>query len=249
VPHAQPRAHRLGIAAALMTMFGIVISGPLALMVVEATHPQPPWQGAALYARSFHMVQVFPYLGGLLLVAGLVLLVTSIHALAADEQKPLTGAAQVLAAVFAALICFNYIVQTTYLPVLARHYDERHAGIVEAFAMANPRSLAWAIEMWGYAFIGVATWLVAPVFRGNRLERVTGFAFIANGPVSVAGGLLTTARPGWVMTTGGLVAFGAWNVLLAVMAVLALIVLRRRAEGANSARHAAGPAEIASEGA
>ena len=64
--------HRLGMAAAITTLLGIVVSGPLVLLVVNATHPQPPWQDAALYARNYHPVQVFPYLGGLLLVVGLV---------------------------------------------------------------------------------------------------------------------------------------------------------------------------------
>ena len=114
------------------------------------------------------------------------------------------------------------------------------------FSMSNPTSLAWAIEMWGYAFIGVATWLVAPVFHGSRLERLTALAFVANGPVSVAGGLLTTARPGWVMTTPGLAAFTGWNLLLAAMAGLALAVFRRRqATRADSASGQGGAAEIA----
>jgi len=225
------------------------VSGPLALLVVNATHPQPPWRDAALYARSYHPVQVFPYLGGLLLVIGLVLLVTSVHALADRDLKVRTGTAQTLAAVFATFIFFNYVVQTTYLPTLAAHYDDRYAATVSMFSISNPTSLAWAIEMWGYAFIGVATWLVAPVFHGSRLERVTALAFMANGPVSVIGGLLTTVRPGWVMTTPGLVAFTGWNLLLAAMAALALAVFRRRAgERADSARGRVGPAEIAPAG-
>jgi hypothetical protein len=244
---AAQRARRLGAVAAACTLLGIVVSGPLALLVVSATHPQPQWQGPELYARSFHPIQVFPYLGGLLLVGGLVSLITSIHALARDDYKPLTGTAVVLAAVFATFIFFNYVVQTTYLPTLARHYDDRYAGVVATLSMANPTSLGWAIEMWGYAFIGVATWLVAPVFHGGRLERVTAWTFIANGPVSLAGGILTTAHPGWVMTTAGLVAFSVWNVLLAVMAALALAVFRRGLGTGreNSARQLGAPAKIA----
>jgi hypothetical protein len=242
----RPPAYRFAMAAAFATLVGIVVSGPLALLLVNATHPQPPWQDAALFARSYHPVQLLPYLGGLVLVGGLVSLVTSIHALADGGRKVLTGTAQVLAAVFATFIFFNYVVQTTYLPALATHYDDRAAAIVSMFSMSNPTSLAWAIEMWGYAFIGVATWLVAPVFQGSRLERLTAWAFIANGPVSVLGGLLTTARPGWVMTTPGLVAFAFWNLLLAAMAALALAVFRRRGGvPANSARPAVDSAEIA----
>lgn len=198
---AEQRARRLGAVAAASTLLGIVVSGPLALLVVNATHPQPPWQGPELYARSFHAIQVFPYLG----------------------------------------------VQTSYLPTLARQYGDRYAGIVATFSMANPTSLAWAIEMWGYAFIGVATWLVAPVFHGSRLARLTAWTFIANGPVSLAGGIVTTALPGWAMTTVGLVAFSLWNVLLGVMAALALVMFRRGLvfRRANPARRLGSPANIA----
>jgi MFS family permease len=247
VRDAEQRARRLGAVAAASTLLGIVVSGPLALLVVNATHPQPPWQGPELYARSFHAIQVFPYLGGLLLVAGLVLLITSMHALAREDQKPLTSTAVVLAAVFATFIFFNYVVQTSYLPTLARQYGDRYAGIVATFSMANPTSLAWAIEMWGYAFIGVATWLVAPVFHGSRLARLTAWTFIANGPVSLAGGIVTTALPGWAMTTVGLVAFSLWNVLLGVMAALALVMFRRGLvfRRANPARRLGSPANIA----
>ena len=59
----------------------------------------------------------------------------------------------------------------------------------------------------------------------------------------------TTARPGWVMTTFGLVAFAGWNLLLAVMAALALAAFRRRGSlRADSARPSTGPAEIAPAG-
>jgi hypothetical protein len=226
---SESRASRIGVHAAAWTLAGIVLSGPMGLWVVEATHPQPVWTHAAVFAESFHPVQMFPYLGGLLLIAGLVLLLAATHAAARAEEKVRTSAAMVFTAVYASLISINYIVQTTFLPALARRYEDAHAPIVEALTMVNPTSLAWGIEMWGYAFLGVATWLVAPVFRGSRLERAAAVAFAANGPLSVAGALWTVARPGWVMTPAGYVAFGLWNVLLAAMAVLALISFRGRA--------------------
>jgi hypothetical protein len=94
--------------------------------------------------------------------------------------------------------------------------------------MVNPRSLGWALEMWGYAILGVATWLVAPVFAGSVQERTVAWMFVANGPLSVAGGLATALWPGWVMTTPRLIAFAGWNVLVAAMAVGVIVVMRRR---------------------
>ncbi len=210
------------------TLLGILLSGPLAVALVSLTHPQPPWGGAALFARSYHPVQLLPYAGGIVLVAALVMLIASLHAAARSEQRVSTTGAVILTATFASFIFFNYVVQTAFIPDLARHYDAANAPIISTLSMANPRSLAWGIEMWGWGFFGVATWLVAPVFRGSPLERATRLAFMSNGPVSVVGALATVARPGWVMTPAGLVAFAAWNLLLAAMGLLAFFTLRQR---------------------
>jgi hypothetical protein len=237
---------RVGIYSAAGTLLGILLSGPLAFAVVNATHPQPPWKSAEVFARSYHPVQMVPYLGGIVLVAALVALVASTHALVPEGQKVRTGMALVFNAAFATLIFFNYAVQTTFLPELARRYEEGNGPIITTFSMANPTSLAWGIEMWGWGFLGVATWLVAPVFCGSRLERLTAAAFIVNGPVSILGTLWTVIRPGWVMTSAGLVAFALWNALLAAMAALALVVFRRRLRGrwpAMSREVTPGPAE------
>jgi hypothetical protein len=195
---------------------------------VSATHPQPAWRDAELFARHYHAIQLLPYAGGILLVAALILLVSSIHASARAHEKALTGAALVFTGAFAAFIFFNYVAQTTLVPDLARRYEPANAPIIATLSMSNPRSLAWGIEMWGWGLLGVATWLLATVFDRSKLERAAALAFIANGPVSVAGALWTVARPGWVMTPAGLVAFAAWNVLLAAMAALAFIAFGRR---------------------
>jgi hypothetical protein len=100
--------------------------------------------------------------------------------------------------------------------------------MLSALSMANPTSLAWAMEMWGWGFLGVATWLVAPVFEGGGVGRAASALCVANGVVSTAGVVWTVLQPGWVHTTGGLAVYVSWNVLLGAMAMLALIVFRRR---------------------
>lgn len=141
----------------------------------------------------------------------------------------MTSIALVFVWIYACFVFLNYVLQTTFVPSLASRYSPMDAPMLAALTMSNPRSLAWGIEMWGYAFLGVATWLVAPVFRGGRTARATWIAFALNGPLSIAGAVATVLAPGWEMTLGGLVAFGAWNVLLAVMASLVLVVTRRGA--------------------
>lgn len=220
---------RAGAFGAALALVGTSLSGPLGLALVASTHPQPAWRDAQLFAENYHFVQVLPYFAGLLLVAGFVILIASVHQLAEPRLKAATASASIFAAVFAALISLNYVVQTTFVPDLARHDGSAAAALVAALSMSNPRSLAWAIEMWGYAFLGVATWLCASVFGRTPLERTLAFTFVANGVMGVAGAAYTIARPGWVMTPPGLAAFGSWNVLAATMASLAFVALQRRA--------------------
>jgi hypothetical protein len=217
---------RAAIVAATCVLVGTLASGPFAQLVVALTHPQPRWQNARTFAVHYHPVQALPFFLGFLLVVGAVVLVASLHVLADTRLRARTQSAIVFAAAFAALILFNYAVQTTFVPALAASYDEANAAVLAALTMANPTSLGWSLEMWGYASLGVATWLVAPVFGDTRIERAARMTFAANGPLSVAGGFWTALDPGWVMTHAGWAAFAAWNALVVAMAVLALTAFR-----------------------
>lgn len=222
------RAERSAAQAALIVIIGIVASGPLALLVVAATHPQPAWSGAAAFAAAYRPIQLLPYVGGLVLVGGCVALVASLAALLPASRRARAAFALALAAAFAALIALNYIVQTTFVPSLVRPYDPAQDAIIAALTMTNPRSLAWALEMWGYAVLGIATWTVAVAFGRSRLERATARICVANGIISVAGGIATAASPGWVQTTPGLIAFAAWNLVMVVLGALVIATMRRR---------------------
>jgi hypothetical protein len=232
------RAHsvhllRTATIAAGVMLAGLLLSGPVGLGLVSL-HPQPAWTGAQAAARAYHSIQTVPYWAGFLLVGGALGLVAALHALARPDLRARTGAALGFAAAFAALIFLNYVLQMTFVPALMRDYTPQQAPLIAAFSLANPRSLGWALEMWGYAVLGVATWLVAPVFAGDgRLGRATAGLFVANGPVSIAGGLLTAWRPGWVMTPVGTALFVGWNLLVAATIPLAIVVLRRRARAAK----------------
>jgi hypothetical protein len=197
------------------------------MLAVELTHPQPAWRDAATVAENQHWVQTVPYFLGLFLIGGFAVLLSCLHALAPAEGKGRTGASLVFCGIAGALVFENYVLQTTFVPHLVRTYDPANAALVGAFSMVNPASLAWGLEMWGYGFVGVATWLAARSFAGGRLERATAWTFVLNGWASIAGALWTAVAPGWVLTSPGLVAFALWNLLVVVMILLALRVLGR----------------------
>jgi hypothetical protein len=218
---------RTAMRACECILAGTVLSGPGAMLLVELTHPQPAWRDARTFAEELHFVQSLPYFLGLLLIGGFALLLPCLHALAPATRKGRSGASLVFCAIAGALVFENYVLQTTFVPYLARNYTSAVAPLIEAFSMANPASFAWGLEMWGYGFLGVATWLVAPVFEGGRLERATAWTFVLNGWMSIAGALWTALVPGWVMTMPGMIAFALWNLLVVVMVVLALSVLKK----------------------
>jgi hypothetical protein len=104
----RARSGALGARASLCTLVGIVVSGPLTWLVLGALSPQRAWENAAVFAQNFRPAQSLPYVAGLLLVAGYVGLIASLHAIAPPEHKPAANVALVCTAVYAALIAFNY---------------------------------------------------------------------------------------------------------------------------------------------
>jgi uncharacterized membrane protein YoaT (DUF817 family) len=226
------------VTGAAITLAGIVLSGPVSLALVTL-HPQPAWSGPEAFARAYHPIQTLPYFTGFLLVGGSLYLIAALHALAREPLRARATAALAFAAAFAALIFFNYIVQTTFVPALVRNHSLATAPLITAFSLSNPSALGWALEMWGYAVLGVATWLIAPALADyGRLGRAAAALFVANGPVSIVGALLTALSPGWVMTPAGFGLFAAWNLLMLVMVALVIAALRahpRRLEASSSA--------------
>ena len=224
---ATMRACRWGAHSAICTLLGIVVSGPLAVLVLSLLHPQPPWTDAETFARHYHWLQALPYFGGFFLVGGLVATMASLSVLAPPEQKAGATTALIFTAAFAALVFLNYVIQTTFVPNLARHYSAENANVIAALSMVNPSSLAWALEMWAYGFLGIGHLLIAPVFSRGGIERATAILFVVNGVSSAAAALWTAVEPGWMMTSTGAVAYTTWNVLVLVMVSGALVVFRR----------------------
>jgi len=71
--------------------------------------------------------------------------------------------------------------------------------------------------MWGYAFLGIATWLMAGYYDGK--SHFIRWLLISNGVVSLLSAIWTMVDVNWVMTNVGLVAYFVWNVLVIVMMI------------------------------
>jgi hypothetical protein len=219
-------AFQIGIAGAIVTVTGILLSGPLAILVVSLIQAQPPWQSPDVFVEHFHRVQVLPFYFGFLLISGSLLMITALHQLSEDRGRTLVGL--IFTSIAAGLIFFNYLVQTTVVPALVSEYNTALGPIISLLSMSNPKSLSWAIEMWGYGFLGLGTWLCAGFFADHGVERVAKLLFVANGVLSMIGALWTSWDLGWVLAPAGLAAFGVWNLLYLGLAIALYVVLRRR---------------------
>lgn len=196
--------------SAVLVVAGALLSGPVAMVVVAIVSPQPAWAGVDVFADNYHPVQVLPYLLGYILLSGFVCFSAACHALATPALRTRTAAGLVFTGIYAALVFTNYTIQLGFIP---RILSERPASVA-ALTMANPASFAWFLEMFGYAAMGVATWLVAPAFRGSRRADAIRYLLVANGVLSILGAACTAMFDRWVFSTAGMVSFAVWNALI-----------------------------------
>jgi len=198
--------------AAILVVVGAVLSGPVAMVAVSRFSPQPPWTDLVTFADHYRPLQALPYVLGYVLLSGFVLFAAACHAEAPREMRLRTSASLIFTAVYAALVFTNYTIQLGFIP---RLLADRPPFLAQ-LTMANPSSFAWFLEMFGYAALGAATWLVAPMFRGGRRMDAIRYLLVANGVVSIAGAACTALFDRWVFSISGLASFMAWNALIPV---------------------------------
>lgn len=218
----------MAIRGALVALFGLLLSGPVSIALLAMVRRSAGWRGADDFAQYFYRLQVAPFYFGFVLVVGFLMLFAGLYDVATDEEKPRLRVAVMLATAYAALITLNYVAQTTFIPALATHYRPAYEGLVDAFSITNPRSLAWAIEMWGYALLGGATWFASGIFRDGRQQRWLAGLMVLNGFASIIAAIAAAADMSWIVGTLGFAGYIAWNILMAAIFVLTVLVLTPR---------------------
>ena len=218
---SNSRAKYLSVSALLVTI-GILFSGPVGLFIVRASGEQPPWQSVKVFVENYSPIQAMPYAFGFLLVAGFLLFFASLVNAGKDEQKPLEMMGLTLGIVFGSLISLNYIIQVAYIP----NALDQNEAILSFATMANPKSLAWAIEMFGYAILGLATIVVAPLFSGGGLQRTIKRLLIVNGVASIGGAVAATMDLSAMLSTPAMIGYYFWNILIVVIMVLIIAQFR-----------------------
>lgn len=214
--HTGIRGLRL---SATLVLAGAMLSGPVAMLLVAHFAPQPPWSGVEAFAEHYRPLQLLPYVLGYLLLGGFVLFAAACHALARPTQRLRTSAALIFTGIYGSLVFTNYTLQLAYVP---RVLGGRPPWVAQ-LTMANPASFAWFLEMFGYAALGVATWLLADGFGAGRRGGAVRWLLKCNGAASIVGAACTAIWDQWVFSTAGLLSFAGWNLLVATCFFLVAI--------------------------
>jgi hypothetical protein len=217
----QTNYNKLISLGAIVALIGYVMSSPVAFLIVRIIHPQPAWVSPEIFAKNYHVIQDIPFYFGFLLIGGMLMLSAGHYLNYGEtnhEKKFYLLISLGWTIVFCALISFNYICQVTFVRNLALHYKPEYDFAISSFSMSNPMSFCWANEMWGYGFLGIATWLMSGYYRNkNNSIRIL---LITNGVVSLLTALLTIVDINWVMTIAGLISYFTWNALMIILMVL-----------------------------
>lgn len=114
----------------------------------------------------------------LFLGSSFLVLVVSIHQLAAPDRRVWSQAAIAFATAYVVMISIVYFVQLTF--VAPRIAQGRTAGI-EVFLFVPFDSFLYAVDILGYSFMSMSTLFAAQVLTGRGFERTARFWLTANG--------------------------------------------------------------------
>src|SRR4030043_2125735 len=152
---------------------------------------------------------------GIILIPVFILLMACIHEFSPADKKIFSRLGLLFTIGYAVLIGFNYYLQLTLV---------RKNLYTAVFAMDDPQSIMWVIEVLGYGFMGLATLSAAFIFKNGKLENVIHWLFIVNGVLGI-GGVIGYAL-GWSMNIllGGLI---AWDIIMPISSLLLAVLFRR----------------------
>jgi hypothetical protein len=114
----------------------------------------------------------------ILLGSAFLVLLVSVHQVAAPERRVWSQAALAFGTLYAVLISMTYFVQLTL--VGPRIAQGRTQGI-EVLLFEPFDSFLYSVDLLGYSFMSVATLFAAFVFTGGGLERRARLFLLANG--------------------------------------------------------------------
>ena len=166
---------------------------------------------------------------GIILIPVFFLLIACIHEYSPADRKFFSRLGLLFTMGYAVLIGFNYYMQLTLV---------QNNLYTDVFAMDDPQSIMWVIEVLGYGFMGLATLSTAFVFTNGKLENAIRWLFIVNGILGIGGMIGYALGLSLNILAGGLI---VWDIIMPLSSIL-LAVLFRRVLKINNLLH---PAPVA----
>ena len=154
-------------------------------------------------------------LSGIFLIPVFILLMACIHEYSPADKKFFSRLGLLFTMGYAVLIGFNYYMELTLV---------RNNLYTDAFAMDDPQSIMWVIEVLGYGFMGLATLATAFVFTNGKLENAIRWLFIVNGILGIGGMIGYALGLSLNILAGGLI---IWDIVMPISSVLLAILFRR----------------------
>lgn len=220
----EDQTRKLLVRSSLLTAVASGILGPPVTFLVQKVAPQPEWKNVRLFSEQYRVIQSLPIWSGFLLLCGFVLFIAASYQLATPENRARALAGVVFAGIFGALAGFNYLTQAAFVPNNIGNPDR----VLEVLTLHNPNSLAWAIEMFSYGFLGVATWCIAPVYQPTGRQGMIRKLLVLNGVMGIFGAVVTAVQLSWVLTVPGLISYAVWNLTVLLTMVLVAIEFWRK---------------------
>ena len=153
-------------------------------------------------------------IAGILLVPVFVLLMACIHESAPAGKKAFSRLGLLFSLGYAVLISFNYYMELTLVA----------KGLyTDAFAMDNPQSIMWVIEVLGYGFMGFSTLLASWSFGKGKLEQAVRWLFTINGVLGIGGMVGFAIGLSMSILAAGLI---VWDVIMPASTILLALVFR-----------------------
>jgi len=212
--------NRIITVFAVITIIGILFSGPVGVLITSLLQPQPAWESVDVFIENYHILQGLPFIFGYVMIFGFVGFISAAANFAETPlEKTYSKMSIIFAAVYAGIIGTNYMIQMACIPNLLNANKE----ITGLLTMANPASVSWVLEMFGYAFLGISLWLLVPVIKGGSRIIYIKYLLAINGIVSILGAVLTAIHIPWVLSVSGIVSYIAWNALIIVVMILVFL--------------------------
>jgi len=218
--HERPLYARVGFLSALA--YAVLLTAVnTAFIVMIAVGSEGDWAGIESYSRTYRTIAFVPQTIGLLAIPAAILMLASIHVHIDRPRKVWSTAGLLFGGAHGLLLGALYFVQVGVVLPSLRH--GRTDGL-EQFAFANPSSVAWGLNHFAWALLGVALVVMAFGFGTNGLGRWIRALFFFNGIANISL-LFSFAYELEALTLGA--AALSWVVGLPLSAILVAIMFRR----------------------